>query len=66
MRWISSIYRHGPGPDLTPAQAAERNAEIRRSIWQATGWAVIDLGAVLNDWDRQLITNECVKQNGGR
>lgn len=66
MRWISSIYSHGPGPDLTTAQAAERNAEIRRSIWQATGWAVIDLEAVFDDWTRQAITNECVKQNGKR
>lgn len=66
MSLISGIYRHGPGPDLTPQQAAERNAAIRRAIWQATGWAVIALEAVLDDWDRQLINNECVKQNGKR
>lgn len=66
MSLISSIYRHGTDLDLNPAQEAERNAAIRRSIWQATGWAVIDLEAVFDDWTRQAIANECVKQNGGR
>lgn len=62
----SPIYRWFQGDSLSPDQLRERNAKVRRQIWEGTGWAVIDLAEVHNDFERQLILNECERQNGKR
>ena len=66
MSLASSIYRWAQADGLTATEAIQRNAEARRAIWQATGWACVDLDAITCDWTRQAIINECVKQNGQR
>lgn len=62
----SPINRWYLGDDLTPQERHERNAKVRRQIWEGTGWAVIDLDEIHNDFERQLILNECERQNGKR
>ena len=64
---VSRIYGHGVSDQhLTAAEREQRNADQRRRIWRELGWACLDLDRVMDDWTRQAITNECVKQNGDR
>ena len=50
------------GHDFT----SQRNADQRRRIWRELGWACIDLDRVMDDWIKQAIVNECIRQNGDR
>lgn len=64
---VSRIYGRGVSDHyLTAAERDQRNADQRRRIWRELGWACLDLDQVMDDWIKQAIVNECVKQNGDR
>lgn len=64
---VSRIYGHGVSDHyLTAAERDQRNADQRRRIWRELCWACLDLDQVRDDWIKQVIVNECVKQNGDR
>ena len=64
---VSRIYGRGVSDQyLTAAERDQRNADQRRRIWRELGWACIDLNRVMDDWIKQAIVNECIRQNGSR
>lgn len=64
MSLTSSIYRMMADiRELSPMEAARRNAALRRDIAHGTGWAVIDLDAVPGWLERKIIARESARQN---
>lgn len=63
---ISGIYHMANAPAPTGAEAKARNREAYARAWHQFGLVVIDLADVLDDWTRQAIENEAVKQYGKR
>lgn len=66
MSGVSSIYRHGPAPDLTAAEAKERNRKIGSRIWHETGKVFLDPDDIINDFDRQHVINQAERLYGQR
>lgn len=65
-RLTSSIYHCGPSDAPQGAEARRRNREAYARAWHRHGIVVLDLDDVLDDWTRQAIRNEVVKQYGER
>jgi len=62
MTLVSPIYARGPATN--PTCDRDRNHAARRELWHELRVAVIDPEDVTDDWTRQAIINEAIKQYG--
>lgn len=64
-RLISSIYERGPSEYDEPRRR-QSVAENRRRAWQERGIAMIEVDELLDDWERQMVTNIANRIHGRR
>lgn len=62
MTRISAIYARGPA--VNPASERDRNQAARRKLFHELGVVVIDPDDVRDDWTRQAIISEAIRQYG--
>ena len=66
MTRISPIYRMAHSDPPEGAEAQRRNYEAKRRAWHERGMVVLDLDAITDDWIRQAVKSEAIRQYGER
>lgn len=64
-REISSIYERGPS-EYAEERRRQEVAEGSRRAWQERGIAMIEVDALLDDWERQMVINLANRLYGKR
>lgn len=63
---VSPIYDYANADPPEGEEAKRRNRQAYARAWHQLGLVVLDLDDVLDDWTRQAIQNEAIKQYGER
>ena len=63
---VSRIYQRGPSQPLSPDVAAERAWEAGRIAWHKHGLAMLRVEEIVDDFERQAVTNAANKKFGPR
>jgi hypothetical protein len=64
-RLVSSIYERGPS-EYEEQRRRQSVAENSRRAWQERGIAMIEVDELLDDWERQMVTNIANRIHGTR
>ena len=65
-RLVSRLYDDGPSDPPQGEEARRRNREAYAKAWHQRGLVIIDPADVLDDWTRQAIQSEAIRQYGKR
>jgi len=65
-RQISRIYHHGNPDPPQGAEAQRRNREAYAKAWHDHGLVVLNPDDITDDWTRQAVTSEAIRQYGQR
>lgn len=64
-RLISPIYSRGPD-ERSPAQRAENQRKAMSALWHKLGMVALNPKDITDEWIRQAVINEAIKQYGER